>query len=312
MHDSIGPKVRSSESRVPHVTEELQRHIDREPPPLLHHYTNQYGLLGIVSTGEIWATSVNDLNDRKEFEYAKDLAESLISSRIKEESDELKRKHLGYLRNAAVSAGINICVSSWSSRADDLSQWRAYSGSGTGYSIDLNSSTLREFAKAQDFILAACIYEKNAQERVLRSLIDANLAQNIEQERSHPPEDDHERYMLEQNGGDFRYHINRYASLFKHPGFAAEDEWRLISKPIDVSRMDFRPGVSTIASHFRFSLREGGEFRGEPTIRIDSVHVGPCPEPELARQKVHFLLAKHSPPLHHPEVIVSNVPYRMW
>ena len=312
MPSVVDPNVRNSKSRIPHATEELQRHIDREPPPLLYHYTNQHGLLGIVSTGEIWATSVNDLNDRKEFEYAKDLAESLISSRIKEEPDEQRKKHLGFLRNAAVNAGINICVSSWSSKPDDLSQWRAYSGPGTGYSIDLKGSSLKEFAGAQDFILAACIYEKRAQERILQSLIEADLVKNIEQEKSHPARDDHERFMLEQNGGDFAYHINRYASLFKHPGFAAEDEWRLISKPINVSRMDFRPGLSTIASHFRFSLRDGGERRGKPTIRIESVHIGPCPEPELAQKKVRFLLAKHSPALHHPEVIVSNVPYKTW
>jgi hypothetical protein len=306
------PMAHSTKSRLLHVTDDLQQHIEREPPALLCHYTNQHGLLGIISTGEIWATSVNDLNDRSEFEYAKELAESLIASRIEDEFDERKKRHLGYLRNAVFNAGINICVSSWSSRIDDLSQWRAYSGTGTGYSIDLKGSALREFARAQDFILAACIYDKSTQERVLRSLIDADLSQNIEWETVHSQTDEHERFMLEQNGGAFAYHINRYASLFKHPGFGAEDEWRLISKPINVSRMDFRPGISTIASHFRFSLRDGGERRGEPTVRLESVHVGPCPEPELAQRKVRFLLAKHSSPLHHPEVIVSNIPYKTW
>ena len=312
MYELIETNAPNPESRVPHITNEVQRHIDLEPPGMLHHYTSQHGLLGIVSTGEIWATSVNNLNDRKEFEYAKEMAESLISSRIKEESDEQKKKHLGYLHKAAANAGINICVCSWSSRADDLSQWRGYNGTGTGYSIDLKGSTLREFAEAQDFILAACIYKKSTQERILGSLIDAALAQNIEQERLNPPKDDVERFLLEENGGSFAYHINRYASLFKHPGFEAEEEWRLISKPMHVSKMEFRPGISTIASHFSFSLRDGGKRHGEPTIRIDSVHVGPCPEPELARQKVGFLLAKHSPLLHHPEVIVSNLPYRTW
>jgi len=304
--------VHNSESRPQHVTAELQEHIDREPPALLCHYTNQYGLLGIVSTGEIWATSVNNLNDRMEFEYAKELASSLILARIETEPDERKKRHLGYLHNAAGNAGINICVSSWSSRIDDLSQWRAYSGMGTGYSIDMRGSSLRKLASAQGFILAACIYEKGAQEHILRSLIDADLARNIERESERSVADEHERFMLEQNGGDFAYHINRYASLFKHPGFAAEDEWRLISKPINVSQMDFRPGVSTIASHFRFSLRDGGERGGEPTIRIESVHVGPCPESSLAQAKVRFLLAKHSPVLHHPDVIASSVPYRTW
>jgi hypothetical protein len=58
--------VHKPESHLLHVTEELHEHIDREPPALLCHYTNQHGLLGIVSTGEIWATSVDNLNDRKE------------------------------------------------------------------------------------------------------------------------------------------------------------------------------------------------------------------------------------------------------
>jgi len=181
-----------------------------------------------------------------------------------------------------------------------------------GYSIDLKGSALREFAGAQDFILAACIYDKSTQERVLHSLINANLAQNIAREAENLPTEEHERFMLENNGVDFAYHINRYASLFKHPGFEAENEWRLISKPIFVSRMEFRPGASTIASHFRFSLRDGDGRRGEPTIRVESVHVGPCPEPELAQRKVEFLLAKHSPPLHRPKVVVSTIPYKTW
>ncbi|ABW68366.1 DUF2971 domain-containing protein [Desulfosudis oleivorans] len=303
--------VHNSKSCHLYVTDELQQHIEREPPVLLCHYTNQHGLLGIISTGEIWATSVTDLNDRSEFEYAQELAESLIASRIEDESDERKKRHLGYLRNAVLKAGINICVSSWSSRIDDLSQWRAYSGAGTGYSIDVKGSALKEFAKAQDFILAACIYDKSEQERVLLSLINADLAQNIEWETAHPQTNELERFKLEQNGRSFAYHINRYASLFKHPGFAGEDEWRLVSKPIDVSRMDFRPGISTIASHFRFSLRDGSG-QGNPTIRLESVHVGPCPEPERAQRNVRFLLAKYSPPLHDPEIIVSNVPYRTW
>lgn len=295
-----------------HVTKELQQHIEREPPALLCHYTDQHGLLGIISNCEIWATNVNNLNDRTEFEYARELVLSLIKSRMEKESDERNKRHLGYLRNAAYKAGINICVTSWSSSIDDLSQWRAYSGPGTGYSIELKGSSLRELAVAQDFIFAACIYDKSTQERVLGSLIDENLNRNIKLEIEHPPTAKHELFMLEHNGGDFAYHINRYAAFFKHPKFEAENEWRLISKPLHVSKMDFRPGNSTIASHFRFSLRDDSEGAGEPTIRVESVHVGPCPEPELAQRNVDFLLAKYSPPLHHPEVIISSVPFKNW
>jgi hypothetical protein len=108
--------------------------------------------------------------------------------------------------------------------------------------------------------------------------------------------------------------MNRYAALFKDQAFANEGEWRLISRPVTVHRMRFRPGQSTIVSYFPFSLRDDDERHAveQPVIRLESVHIGPCPNPELARSKVRFLLAKHSPGLHHPDVLSSDVPYRTW
>lgn len=304
--------VDNSDFNLLHVTEELQQHIDRDPPMLLCHYTNQHGLLGIISTGGIWATSVSDLNDKMEFKYAKEMTIALIARITEIETCEVRKRHLGYLASAAQNAGINICISSWSEKIDDLSQWRAYGGADTGYSVNFKGSLLNELAKKQDFILAACIYDKTDQENILYSLINKNLEKNIKNEEENPPKGGHEKFMLEQNGGDFAYHINRYASLFKHPGFKAESEWRLISKPLGAYQMDFRPGVSTVASHFKFSLRDIGEQLDKLSIQVESVHVGPCPEPELARSKVRFLLAKHCPPMHDPEVLLSAIPYRTW
>jgi hypothetical protein len=295
--------------KLPHVTEELQRHIDEPPPAALHHYTNQHGLLGILTSGEIWATTITDLNDRKEFEHAKDVALRVISALLKEERDENRRRHLGYLRKAAANAGINICVASWSVRADDLSQWRAYGGTGTGYSIDMNGATLKARADTQDFILAACIYKPDEQERIIRSIVERNLEKNIRDEGSSIPPRDNDDFMLTENGGSFAYHMNRYAALFKHPGFAAEEEWRLISKPLPVTQMEFRPGISTIASHFRFLLRDDPSAT---KIRLASVHIGPCPEQELAQRNVRFLLAKHAHAAPRPEVVMSRLPYRTW
>ncbi len=59
-----------------HPTEQLQRHFDQAPPPLLHHYTDQRGLLGIIREKEIWATSIWNLNDSAEFQHARELGRS--------------------------------------------------------------------------------------------------------------------------------------------------------------------------------------------------------------------------------------------
>lgn len=37
------------------------------PPPILHHYTTQEGLLGIVESKSIWATNIYYLNDAAEY-----------------------------------------------------------------------------------------------------------------------------------------------------------------------------------------------------------------------------------------------------
>jgi hypothetical protein len=315
-HAVSGPQ---SQEDDPHPSRELRDHIAQDPPEVVHHYTSQQGLLGIVTNAEIWATSINNLNDAREFEHAKSAAIDLLEQQQKGATDETVKRHLGYLQHAAQSAGINICVASWSTRADDLSQWRAYSGAATGYSVDMSGAALRRFAMAQGFLFAACVYHPEEQTRLLNSLIEADLAKNLLKEKTIAVMADRERaqfeqHLIEENGGDFGYHMNRYAALFKDRSFENEGEWRLISRPISVDRMRFRAGQSTIVSYFPFSLRDDQEQRGvaQPVIHLVSVHVGPCPMPELACSKVRFLLAKHSPTLHHPKIFSSKVPYRTW
>ena len=42
----------------------------RKTPDILYHYTSQEGLLGIIGTGNIWATDILYLNDATEYTYA--------------------------------------------------------------------------------------------------------------------------------------------------------------------------------------------------------------------------------------------------
>lgn len=295
------------------LSEELQTHISREPPPVVYHYTDQHGLLGIIKTGEVWATTINNLNDTQELEHAARLARVLIEPRLHAESDPTKRRHLGYLYHAAEEVGINICIASWSSIPDDLSQWRAYSRGGTGYSVDVRGKLLRWLANAQDFIFAACVYNEDEQQRLMRSVIEANLASNLAND--HGLANDHDgdkKWLLEQNGGNFGYELSQFGALFKHPKFESEQEWRLISRPTIVHRMEFRAGMSTIVSYYRFPLTDTANTAKQKEPWLDSVHVGPCPEPELAKRKVGFLLAKYFEGRPRPKVSSSDVPYRTW
>jgi hypothetical protein len=294
-----------------HPTKELDAHFQREPPALLHHYTGQAGLLGIVGKGEIWATSINNLNDFTEFIFAKNLAISLIEERIAAETNSVTKKHLGHLLTGAHEAGINICVASWSAVCDDLSQWRAYSHGGTGYTIDMEGAHLFALAAKRDFLFAECVYNAEDQTRIMDSLINKALAGvmalSAYSDTAGRPLLPH---LQDSNmaGGDFLWLLHRYAAVFKHPKFEAEKEWRLISPPMSVGNMEFRAGRSTLISFHPFSLRDGDQ-----PVAVKSVHVGPCPDPDLAASKVRFLLAKHCAGGDDGRSVhKSSVPHRTW
>lgn len=57
--------------------------LDRVPPPVLYHYTNQKGLLGILDSKEIWASHTQYLNDANEFRYAIKLVRKELERMIK-------------------------------------------------------------------------------------------------------------------------------------------------------------------------------------------------------------------------------------
>lgn len=44
-----------------------------DTPEILYHYTDAKGLLGILNSKQIWATSYRFMNDAREFEYGFDL-----------------------------------------------------------------------------------------------------------------------------------------------------------------------------------------------------------------------------------------------
>src|SRR5882724_1530284 len=111
--------------------------LDRHPPHILYHYTTQTGLLGIVTGREIWASHTQYLNDVREFRHAIDIVEEELSSMkidpLYQDKADLLSEMEQRLREGIES--INVCVCSFSADGDVLSQWRAYGGGASGFSI---------------------------------------------------------------------------------------------------------------------------------------------------------------------------------
>jgi len=195
---------------------------------------------------------------------------------------------------------INVCVCSFSEGADVLSQWRAYAGRASGFSIGFAGSFLRAVSDEQDFWLVPVLYEEVEQRQLIRTLLLDVLEESVKK-RAEAEEDIHPRT------GNLVTYLNRYAPILKHKSFSEEREWRIISRPMNchLERFDYREGVSMLVPYFRIPLSSANR-----PFQIEKIIVGPAPYPEQSISSVMGLLVKHN--LYQAEVRTSEVPYRNW
>ncbi len=156
---------------------DLWREIQGDPPEIIYHYTNAEGLVGIISSGALWATDLRFVNDATELDHA---LGSMLSA-VGRARDKFSRPAQLMLldRLAAVIAlkeGFpSVHSISFSADGDLLSQWRAYGGSGSGYAIGFGTGELLpDFGygiPAGGGSIHRVIYDSTAQDDILDGVI---------------------------------------------------------------------------------------------------------------------------------------------
>jgi hypothetical protein len=277
--------------------------LDREPPPVLYHYTTQGGLLGIIGIREIWASHCQYLNDEQEFAHALGIAQDVLLN-MKMFPPHQARANIveemeAALRDRELTRGtVNVCVCSFSEASDVLSQWRAYGGGSAGFSLGFSGPFLKAVAREQDFWLVPCIYDPGLQRELMRNLLNDVFNENADPSRSWPNRP---------AGGNLIEYLNRYAPILKHGSFAEEREWRIITKPLDCKQDGFgyRPGGSMLIPYYRTRLAT----QATP-FELSEVVIGPTPHPELSERSLRAML--HLSNLGATVVRRSSAPYRNW
>jgi len=275
--------------------------LSQKPPETLYHYTTHNGLLGIIKNKEIWATHTQYLNDQQEYLHALNLVHNEIDV-IMRKSNNAKHKLLLKDMDEDVygNESMNICVCSFSEVGDSLPQWRAYSGTSSGYAIGFSGELLSNLKQEKKFYLAKCLYAKLEQRALIRALVEEVLEENIRgvpwADKDHIP-----------IGGNLCAYLHRYAPILKNSSFKYEREWRIISRPLSCkgTKFDFRHGNSMLIPYYKFSL-----FNTDVPFQLKKIVVGPTPHPEQARKAVSSFLVRHG--LRNVPVVNSKVPYRNW
>jgi Protein of unknown function (DUF2971) len=272
------------------------------PPFILHHYTSGQGLLGVFENSEIWASSIHQLNDTREFAHAVDLGRASLIARAAaiggpriDEIVEAVAWHLDSICN------FSIYVACFSEVEDSLSQWRGYCPSGFGYSIGFDGERLRAVAQLQGFRLDRCIYDHDSQKRAADTWAHRTLSQLLP---STANVDDFSLYV-QNNCTAFLEDFVVFSPFLKNSSFKDEREWRLVGVvPFNDPRMRLRVGRSMLVRYLPIKLPLN---RHSPLVW--NIRVGPTPHPKLAVNSIsHFF---HKIRIQ-SSISPSSIPYRDW
>ena len=232
-------------------------------PSTLYHYTSIQGLIGIIESKTIWATSIYHLNDKQELYHSIDLFLTALDELLEKYGIQKEDQKLGPLA-AALSLATKIgnheigqaaflttlrkvllfdrtlplFISSFSEEGNQLSQWMSYCKNSPGFSIGFNFQKLKNIVDHSGNYnkIVKCIYNVNDQKEKVdefsSTVIDPEVKFLTGSEDSKLIG---EKVML------ILYKILIESPILKNYHFKDEKEWRLIYLGT-FGQCHFRPG----------------------------------------------------------------------
>lgn len=259
-------------------------------PPVLFHYTDLRGLIGILTEGKIRATMADLLNDRDEVGLGYRIIDKILA-----EDDEMQMVASDLRRHLEDDKWF---VSCFSEVEDDLSMWRWY-GAGQGYAVGFDSEVLTRVSRSWNKSgaeLHRVRYGSEKFEEDVRAFIQPGRT-----DEALPS----------------AYDLFRRAALVKDVRWASENEWRLLAFH---HTLDGEDDVRELKIHASergpvpyVELKVWDVNPGSPESALDSVWVGPGGDraDRVAGLKVLLRAAGLAPGAEKPKVRVSTAPLRI-
>jgi hypothetical protein len=285
------------------------------PPPvtdeIVFHYTTAIGLLGIISSDELWASSALALNDLSEITYGLDVLREAADGR-KDTPGTLLQAMLeegtfDFLRGGAYFLSASLS-------RDSLTQWVGYAGQ-QGYALGIDTSCRlapralgnSTSANTPDFTNIGAsgwrrvVYQREAQLTAVREVLDFCNTHKLLQEPLHAA----------------RNALNFFGTLlpqFKHPSFTDEREVRFISDVASGAKEYYRTGRFGVVPYTKLIVAREDEYMTSTSkglkLPLRELIVGPAnaDESPLIVATVDRMLRGHN--YESVSVQPSSVPYR--
>ena len=295
--------------RVMSLTEKI---LNVRPDRPLFHYTSASGLLGILSSGSIWATHIAYLNDMTEFVHGMSIVREVIEGRFPGANAADRPYYEAVLKNLDRMnklVATNTYVSSFCEAEDELSLWRGYCPHNAGYAFGFDWRQDTD----ETSIITRCVYDNELKRGIVEEQLDTHSRSDVTEVR--------QRYanskvpntlsVAEWRAIAFTEMFYTLAPSFKHSSFKEEREWRLVvMQPSEFRQSErFRPSDTMLIPYLEHSLL----FRR--VLQVDKIVVGPTSHPYAAGHAIerflHSWLREERPfQIQCKAVQLSRVPYR--
>jgi len=214
----------------------------------LFHYTSPEGFIGIVSNRSLWASDMLSLNDASEMTYPQEIIKETVAG-----SDRLPEQYRERFITQLTEYMFRIdapYVACFCQEPDLLSQWRGYGRLGEGFALGFGVGWLLSLDNI-GFQLQRVIYDRDQQNHLVARFLD-HVAELISAETF---SDDEQKHIWQTAAMS----LSSWVTMFKHPGFREENEWRVVSE------------IERRFSRFTANFRRAGR-RVVPYTTIDIPH----------------------------------------
>jgi hypothetical protein len=245
----------------------------------LCHYTNLAGLIGILENQQLWASNVAFLNDREELLHGVKCAKRALNQILKDRKLIQWRDAIRTVVNEIEEGRLpNTYATCFCEKSDLLSQWRGYGGAEQGVCLVFERSGLEALRAGKQSFLTPVQYGLISGKMQLREGLRERLLSIAAEELTAMNEDDKREEVYEV--------LSELIPRFKHKGFEAELEWRLVVQHKTLrDSVCFRPNRNVLVPYIKLDSRG--------SLPLKYVRIGPGHDTKLTQRSVEqFLEAK--------------------
>jgi hypothetical protein len=293
------------------IVENLGRPFNEAvPPPIIYHYTDAAGLLGILKSGELWFSDIFGLNDPSELRHGVSYAVNFLKEAAVGGSPEV-----GIFANIfeefwtqGIEEIASFFVCCLSATDEELSQWRAYADNGRGYALGFDTDLLKLSLDDNSFPIShfSICYEDKPLRATHSSLVNKVLPL-IAGSVQFGLAKDELREFLTAVGVAFSAECVASSTLFKHRAYLNEHEYRLLKlfaagAPLPALR--YRMRAHTLHRYFEFN------WKAKSANALKRIVIGPSADRLASQRFVRSCLKEFHLSGGQVDVDVSDIPFK--